>query len=776
MLILFKKTLVFCLILSSIVSAPIAKAIEIPLWAEQEMIELPARDVDTIMNSLLSGIANKQASLISSASSKPEEGAVLVLLKTGIRTNSVKYLITQAPFELLEDFVSGAKKIAAVVADPSLSTLARITLDEAKKVAVDWLVKNNLKVGGGNLLVSSYTTYEGEKASATFPYILVYNPQNDSVEIKIYSSKTIKPPESKGGLTSYSSHGGFWDLDLWLAQKKSSLSPFIVKVNGKIEKGKYGGYVWKQGPHIDIVFSNSVIDFEFKDISFLQKQLNSLTKQLIALKAAIDKSRDVVQGAKDYANDLWQNIISGLSNIAEIGGSSVSSFFNSLFQDSSVISLNDEVGRTITKTIQDNPSSELDDEKIRKLEEEIARLEKELSQAIKPETKETKKETVEVKSTVSERININTASKEELIKIIHIGPARADEIIRLRPFSSLDDLIKISGIGEKTLADIKNQGLAYVDEKEIKDLKEEVVEKDVQEKKEQKDYCLNGINVNTASAEELSHIIGIGPTLAQRIINARPFSSIDDLLKVSGIGVATLQKIKEQNCAYVIPAIVSGGGSSPIVAQTNPQVNQPEKCVDINSDSQKDLERLTGIGPVLAQRIIDARFFSSIDDLLKVSGIGTTTLQKIKDQGLVCEIKKEEVKEEEVEEEVVFEIIVTNAETVWNSLVGLSSPNVVKSLSTQTLDSVYLYSTETSFNLDLSKIDYQEPKPLPLLLSIIIVNGETSLSLNLNNEFRGYNISLIYEKKTYPSFNNTFCGDINRFFFVPKIQTRSRSA
>ena len=60
------------------------------------------------------------------------------------------------------------------------------------------------------------------------------------------------------------------------------------------------------------------------------------------------------------------------------------------------------------------------------------------------------------------QIDINTASKEELDRIINIGPVRAAEIIQLRPFSSVDDLIRVRGIGPQRLDDIKAQGLACV--------------------------------------------------------------------------------------------------------------------------------------------------------------------------------------------------------------------------------------------------------------------------------------------------------------------------
>jgi competence protein ComEA len=44
------------------------------------------------------------------------------------------------------------------------------------------------------------------------------------------------------------------------------------------------------------------------------------------------------------------------------------------------------------------------------------------------------------------------------------------------------------------------------------------------------------LDVNTASLAELENVPGIGPSIAERITEARPFKSADDLQRVKGIG------------------------------------------------------------------------------------------------------------------------------------------------------------------------------------------------------------------------------------------------
>src|SRR5436305_1970317 len=52
------------------------------------------------------------------------------------------------------------------------------------------------------------------------------------------------------------------------------------------------------------------------------------------------------------------------------------------------------------------------------------------------------------------------------------------------------------------------------------------------------------VDVNRATVEELASLDGVGPKLAERIVAARPFATVDDVARVRGIGAKRLARLR----------------------------------------------------------------------------------------------------------------------------------------------------------------------------------------------------------------------------------------
>ncbi|MHC5216251.1 ComEA family DNA-binding protein [Enterococcus sp. LJL128] len=64
--------------------------------------------------------------------------------------------------------------------------------------------------------------------------------------------------------------------------------------------------------------------------------------------------------------------------------------------------------------------------------------------------------------------------------------------------------------------------------------------------------ALDKVDINYAAREELELITGVGSVISERIVQGRPYESLDELMKVKGIGAKTLEKIKAQDVAFAI--------------------------------------------------------------------------------------------------------------------------------------------------------------------------------------------------------------------------------
>lgn len=159
------------------------------------------------------------------------------------------------------------------------------------------------------------------------------------------------------------------------------------------------------------------------------------------------------------------------------------------------------------------------------------------------------------------------------------------------------------------------------------------------------------LELNRADRAELRQLPGIGESLARRIDDFRrdhgPFSCVDDLRRVPGVGPATLETLRP--FVTVEPAIVPSEAGEPVSEPAGQRVKkqvaaatQPvrllkdptlQNLIDVNTATQDQLRKLPGIGPKMSERIMQARQlrpFESVNDLRRVPGIGPKTLERLR--------------------------------------------------------------------------------------------------------------------------------------------------
>jgi len=162
-------------------------------------------------------------------------------------------------------------------------------------------------------------------------------------------------------------------------------------------------------------------------------------------------------------------------------------------------------------------------------------------------------------------------------------------------------------------------------------------------------------DLNRAERSDLEQIPGVGPKLAQAIVDHRDekgrFLSVEQLRDVKGMGPATYDKIRPFLRVEPMPKSASDL-DPPILERRKPAETEkkvamsspsrtagPHKFqpgdppININTATLDQLIRLPDVGQVTAQAIIAARTekpFQSVNDLDRVKGIGAKKLDKMR--------------------------------------------------------------------------------------------------------------------------------------------------
>lgn len=200
-------------------------------------------------------------------------------------------------------------------------------------------------------------------------------------------------------------------------------------------------------------------------------------------------------------------------------------------------------------------------------------------------------------------LDLNTATEAQLQTLPGVGEATARKIVAGRPYKSVDDLPR-AGLLRATVEKIKP--LVMV---EAPAARKSPASKPAGQAK---------VDLNTATAEQLQELPGIGEASARKIIARRPYKSVADL-KQAGLPKATMEKIE------------------PLVTVEPPAVHKAieksagqksGKKLDLNTATPEQLQELPGIGEAYAKKIVAGRPYKSVADLSK-AGLPKATLEKV---------------------------------------------------------------------------------------------------------------------------------------------------
>ena len=226
-----------------------------------------------------------------------------------------------------------------------------------------------------------------------------------------------------------------------------------------------------------------------------------------------------------------------------------------------------------------------------------------------------------------------------------VGEALSKKIIDGRPYMNLDEL-KGAGIPAATVAKIKPLAIAKP--------------------------LPTPVDVNTATAEKLETLPGVGAALAKTIMEGRPYAKFDDLGRVKGLGEAKLETLRGRVSFGKVAAVVEKAKAkvetvnadmktkadtvketvktkadavketvktkadavkADIKSKTETVKSKlpPGKKININTATADELDLLYGIGQARAKLIIDSRPYDKIEDIMKIKGIKEIEFEKIKE-------------------------------------------------------------------------------------------------------------------------------------------------
>ena len=252
------------------------------------------------------------------------------------------------------------------------------------------------------------------------------------------------------------------------------------------------------------------------------------------------------------------------------------------------------------------------------------------------------------------KVDLNTASVAELEELPGVGPGRAAEIVKARPFRSVNELKALRGFSAPVMAELT----PHVTVSDVTTTK--TTTKPSTTAKGTAPHLVGKVDLNTASVAELEELPGVGPGRAAEIVKARPFKSVNELKALRGFSAPVMAELtphvtvseprvmtKPSTTKDTMPKTATKtttkkAGSPALTAReaareddlqhlARKKASLAGRTINLNTATAEELQELPGIGPVRAAAIIKDRPFQTKEDIMKVEGIKEGVFGHVKD-------------------------------------------------------------------------------------------------------------------------------------------------
>jgi len=247
------------------------------------------------------------------------------------------------------------------------------------------------------------------------------------------------------------------------------------------------------------------------------------------------------------------------------------------------------------------------------------------------------------------KVDLNTASVAELEELPGVGPGRAAEIVKARPFRSVNELKALRGFSAPVMAELT----PHVTVSEPR-----AMTKPSTTAKGTAPHLVGKVDLNTASVAELEELPGVGPGRAAEIVKARPFRSVNELKALRGFSAPVMAELtphvtvsdvtttktttKDTMPKTATKTTTKKAGSPALTAReaareddlqhlARKKASLAGRTINLNTATAEELQELPGIGPVRAAAIIKDRPFQTKEDIMKVEGIKEGVFGHVKD-------------------------------------------------------------------------------------------------------------------------------------------------